>query len=439
MNRQDYLPPLKTQSTLSPLKWFWAVGSNSVYRFYWDDCFSRAAALAYNTLLALVPLIVLSFSWLDIFKVDIEQRKVALKTVLEQVLPPMENDQLRELQQQVFSHLEIFLQNVGTLNSLSFVILLLTAIALLNTIESAFNAVWRVSSHLNLFGKFRSFISFVFLGAVLIVLSIYWTTKFRLNGLDQLEYSWIFSYLFPICASWVALTLIYFNLPAAQVRLADAACGGIVGAVLFELTKFSFSYYVSLSTTYSTMYGVLASIPLFLFWLYLMWVVILFAAEISYHCGTIHILRGIEHYATSLGESGGVLGIQLLKSLATKFLSAQPLPTEGELAVETGTDPVLVRECLNVLSERGFISTADLRSHARAFLKSPENIKLDEIFQAFHRKNERNHERQFDSKELFLESFRQIARGSIGEKQVGDWTLKDLVLISEDHGNWKIE
>ena len=94
------------------LQWFGSIMGTSAYRFYWDDCFSRAAGLAYATLFALVPLCALSFSMFAFVGMSPEDLQATLRTVVEQVLPPMRNTQLQELQANLVQSLQLFAVNV---------------------------------------------------------------------------------------------------------------------------------------------------------------------------------------------------------------------------------------------------------------------------------------------------------------------------------------
>lgn len=421
--------------------------ATAAYRFYWDDCFSRAAALAYTTLFALVPLTALSISMFPVFGVQKEDVALGLKKILGQLLPPMGSKLLEDLQNEVFDHLLEFSGNVQGFNTVSIGVLVFTSIALLNTIESALNVIWRVTSDLSIVSKIVTFWAVVSLGTLLIAYSIFWTTHYVtlmfvssqvevLRQSDPLVYSrfqsfWYF--LIPVLVSWIALALLYYKLPSAKVRLRDAAFGGLMAAFLFELAKRSFAYYVSLSSAYSTLYGVLASIPLFLFWLYLMWVVILLGAEISYQSGSIKILTGLKKYATDLGEIGAILGLRILYCIGRNFLEGQPAPTEGEIAIEAGADPVLVRSCLNVLTEANFISTPDPRFHSRSLVVAPNQIHIRDIATIFLSKKHRNVvPLQKDAKDnvghevAFLEILRRLADPS-DQRAVGEYTLEEFI------------
>jgi hypothetical protein len=216
------------------------------------------------------------------------------------------------------------------------------------------------------------------------------------------------------------------------VRFKDAAFGGFLAAIVFELVKRAFAQYVSMSTTYSTIYGVLTSIPLFLFWLYIAWVVILFGAEISYQAGSINLLRGLRKYSTDLGEIGTILGLRVLYCIGGNFIDGKAPPSESEIAIETGSDPVRVRNCLDVLSEAGIITVADPDSHSRALVLSPERLLVGEVINTFRSKEHRvrlgaKSGDAVEEHQVFLEVLRRAAVKISHEKHIESWTLHELL------------
>jgi membrane protein len=80
--------------------------------------------------------------------------------------------------------------------------------------------------------------------------------------------------------SWTVFSLIFLLVPYRRVKFRDAIAGALLSAILFELAKLGFVAYVS-NANYTVIYGALATIPIFLFWLYLVWIVILFGASLS--------------------------------------------------------------------------------------------------------------------------------------------------------------
>jgi membrane protein len=58
----------------------------------------------------------------------------------------------------------------------------------------------------------------------------------------------------------------------------DAAWGGLVAGVAFEVAKRGFAVFIIQSPTYSKIYGALAALPLFLLWVYVSWLITLVGA-----------------------------------------------------------------------------------------------------------------------------------------------------------------
>ena len=85
-----------------------------------------------------------------------------------------------------------------------------------------------------------------------------------------------------LAGSFLALVLLYKLLPNTHVRWRPALAGALVAAVLWEASKWAFGLYVSRALPYLKLYGAIGLIPLFLFWLYLNWLIVLFGLEIAF-------------------------------------------------------------------------------------------------------------------------------------------------------------
>jgi membrane protein len=79
----------------------------------------------------------------------------------------------------------------------------------------------------------------------------------------------------------IGFALIFLVVPNRRVRVRHALVGALVSAVLFELAKLSFVFYVTNFPTYEKLYGALAAVPLFLVWIYVSWVVVLLGASVA--------------------------------------------------------------------------------------------------------------------------------------------------------------
>jgi membrane protein len=88
-----------------------------------------------------------------------------------------------------------------------------------------------------------------------------------------------------VAITTLVFTLLYALLPARRVPLKAAFWGGLFAALGFEVAKHGFRLYVTRFPTYEIIYGTLAVVPLFLFWIYVSWYVILVGAAVGVSMG----------------------------------------------------------------------------------------------------------------------------------------------------------
>lgn len=426
---------MNNKSYIEPFQWIVRVIINAVSKFWWDDCFSRASSLAYTSLFAIVPGAALVFGLFSGFNIDSNFVDEKFGSLLANLLPPNEDELLSNLKDQLLIYLKQLSDVVRALGLLSLPVLVFSGIALVNTIESALNVVWRVSSQRSIMSKVINFWAVITLGPLFVLLSFYWYARFTASTtVDPSAVPFLFSLLdifVPVLCITMALTLMFYKLTAARVSLSDAGLGALFSAMLFEFLKRGFAYYISLSTTYKSFYGVLVSLPLFLFWLYLVWAVVLLGAQIAYQAGSISVLKGLKKYASELGEIGGILGLRILMVIGARFQKGEALPTEGEIAIETGSDPVLVRTCLGILCEGGIITASDPESHGRALRIPPDKLTVSDVVISFrsklHRESKGKKEMEIHQDMKFLEVLKATSKICDPKVSASKWTLADLL------------
>ena len=109
-------------------------------------------------------------------------------------------------------------------------------------------------------------------------MTTYITSLSLLHGPDALPGAETLLGLMPLAFSVAAFTLLYSAVPNARVPVRHALMGGVFTAVLFEAAKTLFGLYVSLFPGYQLIYGAFATVPIFLLWIYLSWMIVLFGA-----------------------------------------------------------------------------------------------------------------------------------------------------------------
>ena len=248
-------------------------------RFIVDKCIQRASALAYASLLAIVPMVALGFSIFTSFQAFDAVSGHVRHFLLEYLVPTS--------QKAVEAYLGSVADKTTAISVFGVIGLLFTATALLNTVEEAFNSIWRITRARAWLSKFITFWATLTLAPVLIGASMTITSYFAALPLlrhvaEGAGYLSQLPFLLPWMMSSLALAALYTLLPNTTVLFRYAFVGGLVGGSLFEWTKIGFAFYVTKVANYEKLYGALSTLPIFLIWLYLVWIIVLLGSEIAF-------------------------------------------------------------------------------------------------------------------------------------------------------------
>jgi len=249
-----------------------------VRRFVEDRCLMVAGSLTYTTLLALVPVFAVTIALTA--KVPLVRDFIAaLKSfILKNFLPDVAG-------RMVGDYMEQFAQNAARLTVIGLIIILATAIALMFTIDGAFNDIWRTRQRRSWWKRLVAYFSLLTLGPLLIGASlsvtsyvVHWSRTFD-RTLPMLD-DWLLK-IISFGLTTLALVLAYRAVPNRYVPMRHAVVAGVSAALLFELVKHLFVAYILRVPTYSLVYGAFASVPIFLLWLFCCWMVVLIGAEVA--------------------------------------------------------------------------------------------------------------------------------------------------------------
>jgi len=262
-------------------------------RFLWQQLQVRhwqqsAAALTYTSLFALVPLITVSYSLLTFMPQLVNVQGHVAAFIFTHFLP--------DTGYQIWDYLSVFSQQARNLTVPGLLILMITALLMLKTVENAFNAIWEVKQGRKGMASFLLYWAVLSLGPVLVgtalMLSTYLLSLSILSDVQQLSLvQQLLSYL-PLLLSTVALSLMYSAIPNCTVPLKHALVGAFVTAIIFGLVKDLFALGVKYSS-YTLIYGAFAAVPLFLTWVYLCWMIILFGAVLVRSFSTYSDTKGV--------------------------------------------------------------------------------------------------------------------------------------------------
>ncbi len=250
----------------------------AMLRFSLDGCQQRAAALTFTSLLAMVPLLAVSFAIFSAFPAY-DSLKGTIQTYLFTNFIPTVGDE-------VLGYLEKFTAQTGRLTAVGIIFLAVSAVMLLVTISGTMNMIWQTKQNRSLVARLMVF------WAVLTLAPLLFGASFSLSGylFAIAQASNVesvtgditrFAFVIPFVLQTLGLAILYLVMPNYPVRRRDALMGGLVAGLLLDSLKRGFGLYVTAFPTYETIYGAMATIPIFLIWVYLSWMVVLFGAEIA--------------------------------------------------------------------------------------------------------------------------------------------------------------
>lgn len=253
-------------------------------RFYVDGCFYRAAALAYTTLLSLVPLMVVSFTILAAFPEFKEMGQKLQDLIFANFVAASA--------QVVQAHLQSFVQHASQLSATGILSLLVMAVLMVFSMEQAFNSIWHVKKRRHGVQAFLMYWAVITLTPILLgvglAVSSYLIADPLISGATEyLGLNKVIWVIAPYITTYVAFTLVFVAVPNCKVYVRYAAVGALVSTILFELAKWGFAIYVTRFPTYRLLYGAVATVPLFLIWLYVSWVVVLFGVVVNHQLSII--------------------------------------------------------------------------------------------------------------------------------------------------------
>ncbi len=255
---------------IARVRWFF---EQIVAQFRAHGLLNSAAALTYTTLFAVVPLMTVSYTILSVFPSFTALGAEIQAFVFENFIPTGGAV--------VQQNLNDFAYQARQLTVAGFAILLVTAYMMLMTIEQAFNEIWQVTEARRGLQRFVTYWAVLTCGPPLLVagllVSSYLISLPLMSDLDSVGMRQSLLAYLPPLLSTLGFTVLFFAVPNCRVRFRHALLGGLLTMVFFEGAKRLFTAIV-VNLNMQLIYGTFAAVPLFLTWLYLVWMLVLSGA-----------------------------------------------------------------------------------------------------------------------------------------------------------------
>ena len=245
-------------------------------QFFDHDCLSAAGALTYTTLFAVVPLMTVTFTIFSLIPQYASVGEQVQDFVFENFVPGS-SDIVQE-------KLVEFSDRARNLTVAGFLFLFVTAFLMLVTIEKSFNTIWHVAEPRRGLQRFLLYWGVLSLGPASAIIgmlsSIYLFSLPLVTDLDGVGLGDLIIGYLPVILSVAVFTVLYYAVPNCHVPIKHALSGGLITMLVFQAAFAVFST-VSKGFSYNAVYGTFAAVPVFLIWLYMVWVIIL--------CGAIFV------------------------------------------------------------------------------------------------------------------------------------------------------
>ena len=252
--------------------------ARALRRFLSEGFDQITASLSFTTLLSLVPMVALVLAIVSALPAYFAFLENADRVIVNNLLPPGSAGLISAKVMQ-------FSRRAAEVSWLGVAFLVLTAVLLLNTIERAFNHVWRVREPRPLWRRVVLYgvviaVWPVLIGSLVAGVSYGVTSSLGLVG----ELPWLRAKMLRILSIGllaIFFSWLYYAVPNASVRWRDAGVAGLSAALGFVLLQNAFELYLSYFPSYKAIYGAFAVVPIFLLWVYLSWALVLLGALVA--------------------------------------------------------------------------------------------------------------------------------------------------------------
>jgi membrane protein len=339
-------------------------------RFREDRLGVTAGSLTFTTTISLVPLFTVVLAIFSLFP-TFGRLEGQLQQWLVQSLMP------EGITRQVSRYLVQFSNKAGQIGWTGAVVLLVTALALVLTIDRKLNDIWRVRKPRALAQRVLVYWAVLTLGPLLLALSLSltsyaasasrgWATA--LPGALQTLFDTL-EFVLSVCG----VAALYRYVPHAQVRWSHALAGGLFVSLGWEAARKLLAWYLAQVPTYSVVYGTFATVPILLVWTYLAWVIVLLGAVVAAYLPSL--LRGVARRGDGPGWDFQ-LALEVLALLQAQRVRARAGSSLEALARRLAVDPLQLEAPVEALVALDWVGRLDEPGGRYVLVVDPEQVTL---------------------------------------------------------------
>ena len=365
-----------------------------------DNAPQMAAALSFRTLFALLPLVVVSavlvkaMQGMDQFKRLVTWLINALGANAVEVQLPASAAINAEpsaiplgtwLEQQVDSMANLNLAAVGWVG---LALMIYSAISLMVTIENSFNAIYGAPEGRWWIRRIPMYWFVLTLGPLFIGLTVVLDSQFEgmIARVETLQ--WMLTsakVVYGFCAAWLFMFAVYRLVPNTRVATRAALAGSLVAALFWQAGRSLLGAYFNNAVSFGNIYATLGIVPIFMFFVYIMWLVVLFGLEVSatvqrVQGGDLEELQELEDKRPQNGLVDPAAVLAVMEIITERFWMSTPASTR-EIADETLIAESIVKQILDRLHREGYIHRLDRDDGSVSLARPPEQIPAERLIE----------------------------------------------------------
>jgi len=348
----------------------------TLQKFTLDDCFYKASALTFYSLLSIVPILAIAFGIAKGFGFE-KYLEIEVKSRL------LEQPQLAE---QVISFAYSMLERThsGVIALIGVVSFLWTSIQLFSNMEHSLNGIWGIKKDRSFIKQIHDAFIMMIFGPLFMVASssllLYTIALFNKFSHQNYIFQTVSPYILfflrfsPFIINWILFFFVYIFIPNTKVQWKYAAIAGIIAGSVYQIMEWIYIYFQIGVSSYGAIYGSFAALPLFLVWMNTSWSVLLAGAELATQLEIKPINSENKRYEW-INKKQIVLWIFV--HCTQEFLEGRLPPTIDQIAQKLGISTRTMQQISEQLFNTGIL--AEGKDNSLVITKNPDTIRFQDL------------------------------------------------------------
>jgi len=340
----------------------------------------RAMSLVYYTIIAIVPMLALTFAVL---------KGLGVHNAMEPALLGLLQPFMGEYSFQITSNIVSFVDNVrvDVLSAVSLGVLLYSVLTMMQQVELTFNYIWNISSPRSLSNRVSEYLFAVIISPLLILISVgiasSVNTAFFVSFLEELRFgAWVLqalAFVIPALFMSLAFALAFIFIPNTKVHFRSAFIGGFITMVAWKTMAWVFKNFIAVESTNAIIYAAFFAIILLMLFLYLGWLMLLIGSSVSfYHQYPNKTRTGRKPLALSLQLQEEV-GLSIAYLIVKRFIQRENPWSLDELQNYTRLSMPVLERATDTLISIGLIRATDEQPRRYLPHHSVEDVALNDV------------------------------------------------------------